>query len=91
MRVGVLASGTGSNLQALLDRVHGREADVVAVASDKPGARALERARDAGVETGVFEVGEYGDRVARDVAIADWLEGRDVGLVFLLGYMALLD
>ena len=43
LRVGVLASGSGTNLQALLDTVHGREAEVVAVASDKPGARALER------------------------------------------------
>jgi phosphoribosylglycinamide formyltransferase-1 len=92
LRVGVLASGNGSNLQALLDRVHGRgEADVVAVASDKPGARALERAREAEVETGVFDAGDYPHRVARDIAVAGWLESRDVDLVFLLGYMALLD
>jgi phosphoribosylglycinamide formyltransferase-1 len=91
LRVGVLASGRGSNLQALLDHVHGREAEVVAVASDKPDAPALERARAAGVETSVFEVGDHADRAARDAAIADWLESRDVGLVFLLGYMALLD
>ena len=49
MRVGVLASGEGTNLQALLDTVHGREAEIVAVASDQPSARALERARAAGV------------------------------------------
>jgi phosphoribosylglycinamide formyltransferase-1 len=90
-RVGVLASGRGTNLQALLDQVHAREADVVAVASDKPGAQALERARAAGVETAVFEAGDYPHRVARDIAIAGWLEARDVDLVFLLGYMALLD
>ncbi len=90
-RVGVLASGNGSNLQALLDEVHGREANVVAVASDKPDARALERAREADVDTGVFEVGQYPHRVARDIAIAGWLESHDVDLVFLLGYMALLD
>ena len=55
LRVAVLASGTGTNLQAILDRVHGREGiEVVAVASDKPTARALERARSAGVETAVF-------------------------------------
>jgi phosphoribosylglycinamide formyltransferase 1 len=90
MRIGVLASGEGTNLQALLDTVHGREAEVVAVASDKPGARALERAAGAGVETAVFELGAYDDRTARDAAIADWLDSRGVQLVVLAGYMALL-
>jgi phosphoribosylglycinamide formyltransferase-1 len=90
LRVGVLASGAGSNLQALLDSVHGREALVVAVAADKPTAPALQRARDAGVETAVFPIGEYADRGARDAAIADWLVARDVQLVVLAGYMALL-
>ena len=55
MNVAVLASGEGTNLQALLDRVHGRDdVEIVAVASDKPGARALERARAAGVAAGSF-------------------------------------
>ena len=54
LRVGVLASGSGTNLQALLDQVHGREARIVAVGSDKPEARALERARAAGVPTRTF-------------------------------------
>ncbi len=91
MRVGVLASGEGTNLQALLDRVHGREAEIVGVASDQPGARALDRARTAGVPVAVFERGEFPGRRARDVAIADWLEERDIGLVVLAGYMAILD
>jgi phosphoribosylglycinamide formyltransferase-1 len=91
MRIGVLASGEGTNLQALLDTVHGKEAEVVAVASDKPGARALERAGSAGVETAVFELGGYDDRAARDAAIADWLDTRGVQLVVLAGYMALLS
>ena len=53
MNVGVLASGAGTNLQAILDRVHGRDGvEVVAVASDKPGAEALARAARAGVATG---------------------------------------
>jgi len=90
LRVGVLASGTGTNLQALLDTVHGREALVVAVASDRPGAAALERAEEAGIETAVFPIGEFEDRGARDGAIADWLLARDVELVVLAGYMALL-
>jgi len=90
LRIGVLASGAGTNLQALLDTVHGHEANVVAVASDKPAARALERARDAAVQTGVFELAEHADRAARDTAIADWLEERGVQLVVLAGYMAIL-
>ena len=58
VKVGVLASGAGTNLQAILDRVHGREGvEVVAVGSDKPGAQALERARAAGVETADVPVG----------------------------------
>ena len=90
LRVGVLASGEGSNLQALLDTVHGHEALVVAVAADKPTAAALRRARDAGIETAVFPIGEFADRGARDAAIADWLVAHDVQLVVLAGYMALL-
>jgi phosphoribosylglycinamide formyltransferase 1 len=87
----VLASGEGTNLQALLDTVHGREVEIVAVATDQPTARALERARAAGVATGVFERSEFPSRAARDAAIADWLVERDVGLVVLAGYMAILD
>jgi phosphoribosylglycinamide formyltransferase 1 len=91
VKVGVLASGEGTNLQALLDTVHGNEAEIVAVASDKPGARALERARSAGVATRVFERAEFADRAARDAAIAGWLDSLGVELVVLAGYMALLD
>jgi phosphoribosylglycinamide formyltransferase 1 len=91
MRVGVLASGEGTNLQALLESVHGREVEIVAVASDQPAARALERARSAGIPTGVFERAAFGSRAARDVAIADWLDEHDVALVVLAGYMAILD
>ena len=91
LRVGVLASGAGTNLQALLDSVHGQEAQVVAVASDKPDVPALERARAAGVETEVFPRDAYPDRPARDRAMADWLEARGVRLVVLAGYMRLLS
>jgi phosphoribosylglycinamide formyltransferase 1 len=90
MRVGVLASGAGTNLQAILDRVHGREGvEVVAVASDQPGAPALERAAGSGVPTAVFPL--ESDRSARDAAIADFLEAHGVELVVLAGYMALLE
>jgi phosphoribosylaminoimidazolecarboxamide formyltransferase/IMP cyclohydrolase len=92
MNVGVLASGSGTNLQALLDRVHGRDGiTIAAVASDKPGAYALERAAAAGVPTSVFPIAAFaGDRAARDAAIADWLVERGVELVVLAGYMQLL-
>jgi phosphoribosylglycinamide formyltransferase 1 len=91
MNVGVLASGEGTNLQALLDTVHGAEVEVVAVASDQPSSRALQRAQDAGVATRVFLRSDYGDRAARDAAIADWLTERGVELVVLAGYMSILD
>lgn len=91
MRVGVLASGTGTNLQAILDRVHGREGiTVVAVGSDKLGAGALRRAQEAGVPTRTFPADHYADRQARDVAMADWLAEHHVELVILAGYMQLL-
>jgi phosphoribosylglycinamide formyltransferase-1 len=88
--IAVLVSGAGTNLQALLDTVHGREADVVAVASSAPGARALERAKAAGVPVAVFARGDYADRDARDEALADWLAERGARLVVLAGYMELL-
>ena len=91
LRVGVLVSGAVSNLQAILDRVHGHEADVVAVGSDRPGAHALERARAAGVATRAFPATEYADREARDRAMADWLADHAVGLVVLAGYMQLVS
>ena len=90
LRVGVLASGSGTNLQALLDTVHGREAEVVGVASDVAEARALDRARAADVPTAVFALDAYADRAARDEAMADWLDARHVELVVLAGYMRLI-
>jgi phosphoribosylglycinamide formyltransferase-1 len=91
-RVAVLVSGAGTNLQAILDTVHGREGiEVVGVVSSEPGAPALERARAAGVETAVFAAADHPDRAARDLAMADWLAAREVGLVVLAGYMHLLS
>src|SRR5258707_7306056 len=90
-RIVVLASGSGTNLQAILDTLHGRDGiEVVGVGSDKPGARALERAAAAGVETAVFPRDEYPGRGARDVAMGDWIEARGADLVVLAGYMQLL-
>jgi phosphoribosylglycinamide formyltransferase-1 len=88
MRVGVLASGAGTNLQALLDDP---EISVVAVASDRADAVALRRAREAGVPAETFASGSFEDRAARDSAIADWLVSHGVELVVLAGYMQLLS
>jgi len=84
--IGVLVSGEGTNLQALLDA----DLPVAAVASNLAGARGLERARAAGVPTGVFPLEDYTDRDARDAAMAEWFVGRCVELVVCAGYMHLL-
>jgi phosphoribosylglycinamide formyltransferase 1 len=91
MKVGVLASGSGTNLEALLDTVHGKEVEIAAVASDKPDATALDRARARDVPTAVFSRADYADRAARDTAIADWFDEQGVELVVSAGYMQLLD
>ncbi|HEU4735459.1 MAG TPA: phosphoribosylglycinamide formyltransferase [Solirubrobacterales bacterium] len=88
----VLASGTGSNLQAILDRVHMREGiEVVGVGSDKLGAPAIERARAAGIPAGLFPGEDFADREARDAAMAGWIEERGADLIVLAGYMQLLS
>lgn len=88
--IAVLVSGTGTNLQALLDTVHGREAEIVAVASNVADAPALGRAAGRDVPTAVFPRSEYPDREARDLALAGWLEERGARLVVGAGYMELL-
>jgi phosphoribosylglycinamide formyltransferase-1 len=88
--IAVLVSGTGTNLQALLDTVHGREAEVVAVASSSAEAPALQRARSRGVPTAAFARADYSDRDARDEALGRWVAERGARLVVLAGYMQLL-
>jgi phosphoribosylglycinamide formyltransferase 1 len=88
--IAVLVSGAGTNLQALLDTVQGREAEVVAVASSVAGAPALERAAARGVPAAVFARGDYPERLARDEALANWVQERGARLVVLAGYMELL-
>jgi phosphoribosylglycinamide formyltransferase-1 len=91
-RIVVLASGSGTNLQAILERLHGGgEVEVVGVGSDKPGARALGRGLAAGVETAVFPREEYAERKERDAAMGDWIESLGADLVVLAGYMQLLS
>lgn len=89
--IAVLVSGAGTNLQAIIDRVHGRSGiEVTAVASSKPGVRAIERAARAGIDAAVFGASDYPSRAERDRGMAAWLKARDVELVVLAGYMELL-
>jgi phosphoribosylglycinamide formyltransferase-1 len=89
-RVAVLISGTGTNLQALLDTIHGSEIEIVGVASSRADAPGLQRADRAGVDTAVFAIADHADRAARDRALGDWLDHREVDLVVLAGFMELL-
>jgi phosphoribosylglycinamide formyltransferase-1 len=84
--IGVLVSGNGTNLQALLDA----RLPVTAVASNRKAAYALVRARAAGVPTATFGLDCHADRAERDLVMATWLEEHGVELVVLAGYMHLL-
>lgn len=90
--LGVLVSGTGTNLQALLDAIAGRTLDarIAVVVSNVPGAKALQRAQDAGVKTLVVDHTKYADRRAFDGAIVEALRAHGVELVVLAGFMRLL-
>lgn len=93
LRVGVLASGRGSNLQALLEACArpGFPARVVVVVSDRERAPALDRARAAGVEALFLNPKDHGDREAYDLALVQALQARDVGLVCSAGFMRILS
>ena len=84
--IGVLVSGEGSNLQALLDA----SLPVSAVASNRAGVRALDRAEAAGVPAAAFELDGFADRAQRDATMASWLQEQGVRLVVCAGYMQLL-
>ena len=84
--IGVLVSGEGTNLQALVDA----GLPIAAVASNRRGVRALARAETAGIPAAVFELDDYASREERDAAMARWLERRGVRLVVCAGYMHLL-
>jgi phosphoribosylglycinamide formyltransferase-1 len=83
--IGVLVSGEGTNLQALIDA----GLPIAAVASNKRGVRALERAEQAGIEAAVFDADDFDSREARDIALGEWLQSRGVELVVCAGYMHL--
>ena len=84
--IGVLVSGEGTNLQALIDE----GLPIAAVASSRRGVRALERAETAGIPASAFELDDFESREERDAAMADWLAVRGVTLVVCAGYMHLL-
>jgi phosphoribosylglycinamide formyltransferase-1 len=84
--IGVLVSGEGTNLQALIDA----GLPISAVASNRKDAFALQRARDAGIPTATFSLDCFENREERDLVMATWLEEHDVELVVLAGYMHLL-
>lgn len=84
--IGVLVSGSGSNLQALIDA----DLPIAAVASNVADVPALERATRVGAPSAVFPLADYPDRDARDEAMAAWLVAHDVELVVCAGYMHLL-
>ena len=84
--IGVLASGNGTNLQALIDA----GLPIAAVASNRKDAYALVRAREAGIPTATFSLDCHADRAERDLVMATWLEEHGVELVVLAGYMHLL-
>lgn len=92
LKVGVLASGRGSNLQAIIDASEKGElsARVVVVVSDKAGARALERARAHGIPAVYLNPREYSTREEYDRAVADVLEAHGVEVVALAGYMRIV-
>jgi len=84
--IGVLVSGTGTNLQALIDE----GLEIAAVAANRRDALALQRARAAGIPTATFSLDCHADREERDLAMATWLEEHGVDFVVLAGYMHLL-
>ena len=92
-RLGVLISGRGSNLQAIIDAIAERrlDAELAVVVSNRQDAPGLDRARRVGIETVALSHKDYDSREAFDAAIAGELQRRQVGLVCLAGFMRLLS
>jgi phosphoribosylglycinamide formyltransferase-1 len=94
LRVGVLVSGSGTNLQAILDAEKQQklgDASVVLVISNRPGVAALERAQRAGVAAEVVDHTTFAERTAFEEAVIARLRAAQVELVVLAGFMLLLD
>ena len=92
MRIAVLASGRGSNLQALIDGVEKGfvPAEIAVVVSDKPCSLALERAKQHGIKTAVFVRADYSDKQSFDAALARYLQQESIELICLAGFMRIL-
>jgi phosphoribosylglycinamide formyltransferase-1 len=90
--LGVLVSGSGTNLQAIFDAIRDGKLDarVAIVVSNVPGAKALDRALEAGVEAAVLDHKGFATRAAFDTSVIDLLRARGVELVVLAGFMRLL-
>jgi phosphoribosylglycinamide formyltransferase-1 len=88
-RVAVLVSGSGTNLQALLDDAEIRP-HIALVLSDRPGVFALERASGAGIDTAVIDPADFGDRAGFEEAVASCLGDRGIDVIVSAGYMRLL-
>lgn len=91
--VAVLVSGAGTNLQALVDRLHAdadSPVEIVLVVTSSADAPAADRARAAGIRTEVVDRTDFADREARDRALADLVDAADPGLVVLAGWMSIL-
>jgi phosphoribosylglycinamide formyltransferase-1 len=88
----VLLSGSGSNLQAIIDAMHsGLPVDIRAVISNKMDAYGLERARQAGIPAQVLSHRDYADRESYDAALAGLIDGCGAQLVVLAGFMRILS
>jgi len=93
LRTSILASGRGSNLQALIEayRSGSLPIEIVGVGSDHLGAGALKRSEEAGIPTRVFEVSNYPHRQAQEEDILIWMRENQVELLLLAGYMRVLS
>ena len=89
-KIAVLISGGGSNLQAIIDKVHMKDAVIDIVISDEDDAYGLERAKKAGIETTVIRTGDYDSREAFADAIRDEILSRDIALIVMAGFMKIL-
>ena len=92
VRLAVLASGNGTNLQAVIDCIESREinARIACVVSDRRDAFALKRAEQQGIPAIIHEIGAYASRRAYDTALVDILRNHGVQLVLLAGFMRIL-
>ena len=93
MRVVVMVSGNGSNLQALIDNVHRNpkvDAEIVLVVCSKDGARALERAEDAGIPTSVVALDDPARREDRDARLNGVISRMEPDLIVMAGWMSIV-